>query len=357
MKKIISTFLLFVIVITSLQINSFAGKYKPSVSNKSSVVSNDKTISKIAFDEAAFSKESFQRTELNLSKYNIKKLLRMSKTEFINLVYEFEKVYDPFDTYKDREELARNNDNTSYEETGWSSGDIKKDKWIETGVHEYVTISSCIMLSKDKGFFYNNTKAVAVTLIISLASLLPDDKEIGAIPFAGHFINPETGKNYAGQKSNTVVSNAQKHYNIAINEAKQGNLLNAYYHLGFSIHYAQDANNPHHSSNITILHKYGNSHRPFEEYTQEHFNQYLEGYDSMSDVFYKSALTTNVSDITFSSALDAHSYIDDVKNVNDTSKWDDVANILIKHAARDTTMILYKFAKESGVKFYENYIF
>ena len=208
-------------------------------------------------------------------------------------------------------------------------------------------------MEKDKGFDCNDPRAFAITLIISLASLLPDDEERGIIPFAGHFINPETGKNFAGQKSNTVVTNAQKHYNIAIKEAKKGNMLNAYYHLGFCLHYVQDANNPHHASNLTILHKYGNSHSPFESYTQEHFDKYLEGYDSMSDVYYKSALTTSVSDITFSSAMDAHSYIDDVKYIKDKSKWDDVSNIVIKHSARDTTMILYKFAKESGVTFYE----
>lgn len=37
---------------------------------------------------------------LDLSQYTVKEVLSLPKEEFINLLSDFERVYDPFDTYK-----------------------------------------------------------------------------------------------------------------------------------------------------------------------------------------------------------------------------------------------------------------
>ena len=61
----------------------------------------------------------------------------MSADEYMSLVKEFEKTYDPFNSYDSIEE-AQENKSDNMVSPLWTSGKVKDDEWIEEGCHEYI---------------------------------------------------------------------------------------------------------------------------------------------------------------------------------------------------------------------------
>lgn len=290
--------------------------------------------------------------ELDLSQYSIEDICEMSADEYLALVREFERVYDPYGSYSEDEIVIE----SSAVSTGdnqvlpqWTSGNIENEEYTEEGSHEYITSVACIILSNDKGFFANNATAnIVIALSISLSSLLPDrDEDDGA--FVGHFYDPDTKKNYNGKTDNTARTNAERHFDVALFAAENGAMDEAYEHLGRCLHYVQDANEPHHAANkLAVI----STHRQFEEFAFDNQTTYLGDYKSIPAGNYRTAYSSNIGTITHMGAVEAKPMYEHVKSFVDRSEWSTYAELSMKNAARYSAMALYKFSLDSGLTLY-----
>ncbi len=304
-----------------------------------------------ATDDFGINVSDYTNSELDLSQYTLDDVMNMTPQEYGELVRDFERVYDPYDSYvEEDDELPSIPPGGGSITPLWTSGEIDDDEWVEAGSHEIMTMTACAILSADKGFFSDNALAVLATaMLISLASMLPDKDERGVILFSGHFYNPHTGKNYAGSSTNTARNNAINHYNTAASYANNGDLGSAYEYLGRCLHYIQDINEPHHAANITAINP---SHGQFESYAFDNIDSYLGSYRTISSSFYTTAINTSVSTLAHNAALDAYSRKDLVNSIFDKSQWNTQANYCVKAATRYSVMVMYKFSRLSSVPFY-----
>lgn len=328
MKKIFSAVMAIVLVLSVIPFNAFATQ-----DNISSGIDMSK----------------YTNSELDLTQYTIDDLMNMSFEEYSFLVKEFERVYDPYGTYVEETETLQNTEESI--SPLWTSGDVENDEWVEVGSHEQITSTACSILIRDKGFYGESGDAVAIALMISVASLYPDKDEVGAVIFSGHFYDPDTQKNYAGSTTNTARTNAVSHYNAAVSAANVGDMEEAYEHIGRCLHYVQDANEPHHAANITAVNL---SHGNFESYAFDNIEAILGSYTSISSSYYTTASNTSVSNLVHNAAVSAKSYANTVNNALNTSQWYSTANVCLKSAARYSAMIMYKFGLETSVPFYYN---
>ena len=295
----------------------------------------------------------YTNSELDLTQFTIEDIRNMTSDEFIQLVYTFERVYDPYDSYIEPTlntvEESNLNDNTISPQ--WTSGEISNDgEWTEVGCHEYITMVACTVLSNDKGFYSNDTtNMVVISLLISLASLLPDKDENDSHLFTGHFYNPITGCNYLLQTDNTARTNAVAHYEDAVEAANSGDMTLAYEYLGRCLHYIQDVSEPHHAYNITGLNV---SHPAFETFAAEHQEEYIGNMTTLTyEQPYTLAVIDSVGEIIDDAGFDAVDYARDVNNTLIRSKWANVAEICLQNAVKYSTMIMYKFGQVASVPF------
>lgn len=305
----------------------------------------------------------YQNSELDLSQYTPEDICQMTNEEYLALVREFERVYDPYDSYVPVENNELNYSNElvgdGYVSPTWTSGEFKNGEWVEAGSHELITAYACTILSNDKGFYAKDATAVVVIMLsISLASMMPDKDEDGAFPFkfVGHFYDPETEKNYLRQKNNTAKTNAIAHYNAAISAANSGDMTTAYEKIGRCLHYIQDANVPHHAANIHAFHiPYGASHLEFEGVAFSRIDRHLASFTSIASSHYSRALSMGVSNILREGAVSAKNSIDSVKDVQniDNQEWDRVIKNSLHRSAMYSAMVLYKFGKVNSVAFFE----
>ena len=306
----------------------------------------------ISGNHQGYNKPSQNPTEkLDLSQYTLDDILKMSADEYMSLVKEFEKTYDPFNSYDSTEETQENKSDDMVSPL-WTSGKIEDDKWIEEGGHEYITSVACVILANDKGFFSNNDwDRLYIVLSISVASLLPDRDEVGTPLFEGHFYDPDTGKSYSNSISNTAKVNATAQYNMAVAAANRGDMDAAYEHIGRCLHYVQDVNVPHHSANITALNP---AHRSFEQFAFNNQESYLSEYESISSGNYSNATTMSVGEITHLAASNSKPMSSQVNNILNKSMWNHVAGACMRNSARYSAIVLYKFSRVSSVPFYSN---
>ena len=306
----------------------------------------------ISGNHQGYNKPSQNPTEkLDLSQYTLDDILKMSADEYMSLVKEFEKTYDPFNSYDSTEETQENKSDDMVSPL-WTSGKIEDDKWIEEGCHEYITSVACVILANDKGFFSNNDwDRLYIVLSISVASLLPDRDEVGTPLFEGHFYDPDTGKSYSNSISNTAKVNATAQYNMAVAAANRGDMDAAYEHIGRCLHYVQDVNVPHHSANITALNP---AHRSFEQFAFNNQESYLSEYESISSGNYSNATTMSVGEITHLAASNSKPMSSQVNNILNKSMRNHVAGACMRNSARYSAIVLYKFSRVSSVPFYSN---
>jgi phospholipase C len=296
-------------------------------------------------------------SELDLSQYTINDLINMSADDYLDLVREFERVYDPYDSY---DAAAESIDSESAQASGegaeleWKSGELTDGEWTESGTHEYITSVACLILSTDKGFFSTNaTAVVAITLSISLASLLPDeDENWDGGYYAAHFYNPYTEKNYLSSSSQTAKTKAISHFSTATAAAANGDMDTAYEYIGRCLHYIQDANEPHHAANKVSTGV--NAHAKFEAYAQENMETFLENYTSISSSCYTYALANDIGTILKAGALSAYALIDNCNSASNKSGWSSCAETTLKNAAKYSAEVLYKFSRYAGVPFVNN---
>ncbi len=330
MKRLLSVFLalIFVFSIFSLQAQA--------VENNNSG----------GFDYSVYTNE-----ELDLSLISLEDISNMSKDEFLELVREFERVYDPFDSYTEEESDSSFDNNNSSISPRWTSGD-KIGAYEQTGTHEIITVKACEIFAGDKGFYSDDSLAiVAIILSISLASMLPDKYEIGVF-FNGHFYDPDTGENYLGFSNNTAKTNAQEHYDNAVSAASTGDVDEAFEELGRCLHYIQDANVPHHAANEIALPLIDTPHGEFENYAFTVAESVLSDFYTVSQYTYSMLSEATVSDLTHLAAVNAKEEIDKVNNLSDRSDWLEVADYCLENAVMLSAIILYKFAVESAIPFY-----
>lgn len=302
----------------------------------------------------------YTNSELDLSQYTMDDLINMSNAEYMNLLAEFERVYDPYDSYVELPALEDNSMVSVMAENvvspQWTSGNINVwNEYTEAGCHEGITAKACEILINDKGFFAADaTSAVVITLSISLASLLPDKDEIGYSFYAGHFYDPDTNTNYDGLTTNTAKTNAVAHYNTAVQAARDGDAATAFEYLGRCLHYVQDANEPHHAANDIASIGLLTPHGAFEAYAFDNMDTFLSNYNSIANSYYTTATSTSVTILTHNAAVEAKSHFEDVRSAIFRTNWPDAADACLKNAARYSAMIMYRFAVKSNISFYYN---
>lgn len=292
---------------------------------------------------------SFAEEELNLAQYTLEDLAEMSADEYRQLLANFERVYDPFNTY-DTNPIMEENKLPAIQPR-WGSGDPEKD---ETGSHEMITARACSILMTDKGFFSEDgIESFAMALTISLASIQPDKDEVGAL-FAGHFYHAIDGDNYLGSKSNTALINCRSHYNAAVSAAKRNDKAKAMEEIGRALHYLQDAGQPHHAANITVANI---SHKLFEDQIDANIDTYINLITSVNNhnfhystaqYTYSSAAANSVDYLVKSTSIIAYGYRTEVNNALNKSKWDFVARITVPNSIAFSALLMYKFAGASG---------
>lgn len=287
--------------------------------------------------------------ELDLSQYTVDDLAQMSAGEFRQLLADFERVYDPFDTYNTDPIMEENTPPAI--QPRWGSGDPEKDK---TGSHEMITAQACSILATDKGFFSKDAiECLVMALTISLASIQPDKDEVGTL-FAGHFYHAIDGDNYLGSKSNTALTNCRSHYNAAVSAAKRNDKAKAMEEIGRALHYLQDAGQPHHAANITVANI---SHKLFEDQIDANIDTYINLITSVNNhnfhystagYTYSSAAANSVDYLVKSTSIIAYGYRTEVNNALNKSKWDFVARITVPNSIAFSALLMYKFAGASG---------
>lgn len=297
------------------------------------------------------------QAQLDLSQYTMDDLMNMSAEEYRALLREFERVYDPFDTYETDPIMAEEEQEPGIAPR-WGSGKIDGNgEYTKTGSHEMITAQALNVLANDKGIFSTNAvEVLAICLSISLASLLPDKYENSMI-FKGHFYHAIDGDSWTGSKTNTALTNCVSHFNQAVSLAKSGNRDKAYEEIGRALHYIQDAGEPHHASNIVYLPPVQLAHGRYEDFVDGNIDHYVSlissvysfNFGSGNSYSYSATVRNSVNYFVKGAATRAYSYRDQVKSSFDQSQWNHVAEILIPNAVAYSAVLLYKFASSSGI--------
>lgn len=276
--------------------------------------------------------------------------MTMSNEEFRELLADFERVYDPFDTYETDPitSIYEDDTNSSIVQPRWTSGTINiSGEYVDSGSHELITARACTILLNDKGFWSETEAAyILLALSISLASLLPDrELNLGALDlFKGHFYDPDTGKNWAGGTKNTAKKNAQKFFDNAIEEyGENGQSEDFIKHIGRMLHYVQDACQPHHAANIKVGEN-DNVHGEFETFADTNLTSYINQLTTISNYTYENTLNYSVEEIVHDAAHTAKDFSIYVDDINDQSEWARVAGSTTRNAVRETAKILYKLS-------------
>ena len=294
---------------------------------------------------------------LDLSQYSLEDIAAMSAEEYRALLRDFERVYDPFDTYETDPIMAEEEQEPQIAPR-WASGDIKNGEYVEQGSHEMITAQALNVLANDKGIFSTNpVEVLAICLSISLASLMPDKDEVGAIWFAGHFYHAIDGDNYVGSSSNTALTNCRDHFDYAVHFAKTGNLEAMCNEIGRALHYLQDAGEPHHAANITAANI---SHDRFETFVDKDIDSYVNlissvnGYRFSTSInpTYASSASHTVDFLVQQAASIAYTFRGQVNNALNQTYWDYVASKTIPNSVGFSALLLYKLAYNSGITLY-----
>ena len=292
---------------------------------------------------------TFATDDFDISDYTWEDIMSMSNSEYRELLTNFERIYDPFNTYQ-TDPLMGTQELPATPSIGgiqpyWTSGETDMS---ETGSHELITARACGVLLTDKGFWgENHNSSILIALTISLASILPDKY---TIDFSGHFYDPDTGRNFVGSSLNTAYTNAIYYYNKAKNAYSPDEITDNFIeYVGRMLHYVQDASEPHHAANVTagII---NNSHGQFENFADTNLNSYIDGFTTIYSNYYSNALTyPDVGTIVYSTAKKAKDYITSVDNVNNKSQWSYVANITTRNAVESSALALYKLSHDADI--------
>lgn len=209
--------------------------------------------------------------------------------------------------------------------------------------HQYIVANAVNILQNDKG----SSILTSEQYVGSLSSYTDWPDKIGNetdyLTYAGHFYNPNTGKNWLGQKSPTAKGRAVSYFNSAVSEYKKGNISTAIKYLGIGSHYVSDLNEPHHASNLTAL---NSNHTDFEKYVDTNRASFKIANNTLSSSLYQNAVDTSIGDLTQSAAVYANGLVSKAKN---TSTYYEAGNSSVTHAITNVTQYFYKFGKTVGI--------
>lgn len=302
----------------------------------------------------------YEEDSFSVNQYTLSDILAMNPEEQFVLLREYEEEYDPFGMNAVIGESAFANGEV---QPLWDSGNTYFGEPHQWKTHELITIQALAELEQYLNTYGNGASCLGegqdlVTFVfdLAIASALPDRVWNGVVTdraFAGHFYNPETGKNTLGETSPTAKTNAISEWNAACAFLSNHYLLygpqnkSGIESLGCALHYIQDVCEPHHSSNVTVQ-LINNSHGKFEEYTYNNFASFAD-----CSIQHTPAVVSAYSDMGFEiivdlAALTSHQYIDMVNNVSDQSNWNYVADICVDEATSYTMIVLYKILKVRG---------
>lgn len=252
----------------------------------------------------------------------------------------------------------------SYQETSnpgiqplWSS-DYDNDKEPDMNCHEGITGSGFFLyLGAIKVLFDGESFGYTLSdlTILGKESEQPDADILSFLTeFKGHFYDPLTGKNFRGDDSYTAKTNADMCYRGAVEAYKKGNRTEAITQLAHSLHYVQDAGEPHHACNMIAVPgspEYGSTnHAKFEERASKLLYQMeinIEDIEYKLE-FYDQFAATLTADNVHNIATVAKDFRDMAISEN-LGKQNLAATVLMYKSMMDTSGMLYKFAKEVGM--------
>lgn len=209
--------------------------------------------------------------------------------------------------------------------------------------HQYIVANTLKILSNDKGNSAFNGELNSS--ILMEATDWPDKlgNETDAGTFAGHFYDPDTGKNWLGQKSPTARTRAESYFQAAVNAYRAGDVQLAMSNLGKGTHYVSDLNEPHHASNLTAV---NSNHSAFEKYVDKNRKSYTIAGNSFGSSVYTTALNTSTGDLMYSAAKYAKGLAAEAQK---ESSYDSAGRKSVQHAIQTVTQYMYKFGKEVGI--------
>ncbi|NSG60870.1 SPASM domain-containing protein [Blautia massiliensis] len=192
--------------------------------------------------------------------------------------------------------------------------------------HQYIVANALKILSNDKGNSAFNGELNSS--ILMEATDWPDKlgNETDAGTFAGHFYDPDTGKNWLGQKSPTARTRAESYFQAAVNAYRAGDVQLAMSNLGKGTHYVSDLNEPHHASNLTAV---NSNHSAFEKYVDKNRKSYTIAGNSFGSSVYTTALNTSTGDLMYSAAKHAKGLAADAQK---ESSYDSAGRQSVQHA-------------------------
>ena len=207
--------------------------------------------------------------------------------------------------------------------------------------HQYIVSNALKILNNDKGASILNTKAAVICEYTDWPDVLGNETDYGT--FAGHFYDPDTGKNWMGQTSPTARTRAETYYENAVIMYQAGDINRAMDYLGKGTHYVSDLNEPHHASNLTAV---NSNHSAFEKYVDKNRTSYTISGNSFSSQIYNDAVSLSVGDLMFSAAKHSKELVDMAQN---ESTYSNAGNQSVQYAIRTVTQYIYKFGKEVGI--------
>lgn len=229
---------------------------------------------------------------------------------------------------------------------------------VDMNCHEGITGCGFFFYLRARYVLFNG-EAIGFTLsdlaILGKESEQPDADILSFLTeFKGHFYDPLTGKNFRGDDSYTAKTNADMCYRGAVEAYKKGNRTEAITQLAHSLHYVQDAGEPHHACNMIAVPgspEYGSTnHAKFEERASKLLYQMeinIEDIEYKLE-FYDQFAATLTADNVHNIATVAKDFRDMAISEN-LGKQNLAATVLMYKSMMDTSGMLYKFAKEVGM--------
>jgi phospholipase C len=222
-----------------------------------------------------------------------------------------------------------------------NSGSAKFTSGGINHTHQFLVSNAINCIINDKG------QNVALTLINNESEILnysdmPDKDEVTLIPYAPHFYDPNTGRNYVHGKD-TALSRFLSHANNAVTSYNVDR-THSYEELGRACHFLADLNEPHHTANI-IASPFS-THTSYEKWADRNRANYIiknaHNYNAWIDSDF-------ITDCTQNSIWDAKQSRQYISIVNDSEgSWNEPTSQIFKNAQSDIAGFLYRFLNEVG---------
>jgi phospholipase C len=131
---------------------------------------------------------------------------------------------------------------------------------------------AALIMARENGFY----QAVCRGLLDADKKAPFNNPLFGKIPtWASHFYDPDSATNWLGQDAPTAVSDGSLYYQLARESYLSGDLREAGYTLGLSLHYMTDLTQPMHAANFTWFDSWPfGYHTAFEGYARRNLSRF-----------------------------------------------------------------------------------